>query len=106
MSEKALTNFKIARCANNFNTFSVLFIATLIPLIGCICLHFGVGGRIRGLALGIVNNEAEDYECFNKSLITTMIHGYSCKLNKVSCRFINELSDDFIGKVEKLFTLN
>jgi len=65
-------------------------------LIAC----YAVGGNPKGLKLGIVNHEVESYkDCFNSSLITTIAKEDSCTLNKVSCRFMNEIDDSFMEKV-------
>lgn len=72
----------------------------LIPIIGCLCLHFGVGGTIKGLTLGFVNNEVSSIEeCFNRSLVTFDVHDFECTLHKVSCRFINEFDESIASKV-------
>lgn len=72
-----------------------------MPLACILCLHFGVGDEIRGLSVGIVNYEVYNpEECFNESLVTaSIIEEDDCKLNKISCRFIKELSDDVVLKV-------
>lgn len=81
-------------------------ITTMVPLIGCICLHFGVGGRIHGLTLGIVNNEIASYEqCFNKSLVSSQVRDLDCLVQRASCRFIQEISDDIAFKVMIFCTL-
>lgn len=63
----------------------------LIPVIGCLSLQYGIGGKINGLKLGVVNNEVANInDCFNRSLITITTHDFDCMLNKASCRFIND----------------
>lgn len=77
-------------------------ITTLIPLVGCITLHYGIGGRIKDLSIGIVNQEVSFAdECFNKSLITSEVRGFDCFVHKASCRFIHEIDDDILAKVNK-----
>lgn len=76
----------------------------MIPIAGCFSLYFGTGGELKGLPIGIVNNEVTRIdECFNGSLITTQIQGDDCRLNKISCRFIHELQGEYISEVVKKF---
>lgn len=63
-------------------------------------MNFAIGGNVTGMILGIVNNEVEYMEqCFNSSLTTASFEGFECTLNKVSCRFINQLNDSELVKV-------
>lgn len=74
--------------------------ALVLPLFGIICLHNTVGGNPKGLRLGIVNEEVASYkECTNKSLKTFELENYECHLNKISCRFIKDIDDEFAIKV-------
>lgn len=64
-------------------------------LIACLALHYAIGGRIRDLSLGVVNNELRSYEdCSNISLTTVKRQGFDCLLEKVSCRFIDAIDAD------------
>lgn len=59
-----------------------------------------IGGNPIGLKIGIVDGEIMSYEdCTNSSLITTFVHDFECDLHKVSCRFLNDLTDDVATKV-------
>lgn len=59
-----------------------------------------MGGFPEGLKLGIVNDEVEFIsECSNQSLKTFHIQDYDCYLNKISCRYINEINDSVAIKV-------
>lgn len=72
----------------------------MIPLISNVLLNYAIGGRIRDLSLGFVNNEVDSInQCFNESLRTTNLNGFECHLNKISCRFINEFDDEIAKKV-------
>lgn len=76
-------------------------ITTLIPLVGCITLHYGIGGRIKDLSIGVVNHEVSFAdECFNSSLITSEVRGFDCSVFKASCRFIHEIDDEILVKVK------
>lgn len=77
----------------------------LIPVIGCLNLHYGIGGEIKGLTLGVVNDEVNSMnECFNKSLITyDLMPDSTCILHKTSCRFIHELLDDNLTEIVSEF---
>ena len=63
-------------------------------------MHYGVGGRISGIKIGIVNNEVVSMnECSNKTLTTPTINGFNCDLRKSSCRFLDELDPEYVEKV-------
>jgi hypothetical protein len=75
----------------------------VIPLIGCLALHFAIGGRIKDIHVAIVNNEISSInDCLNKSMSVPKIDGFSCSLNKVSCRFIDELKPEDMNLVSWL----
>lgn len=62
----------------------------------------GIGAHPKDINLGIVSNELRNssYEdCFNNTAATIIF--YECDFHKVSCEFINFLSDEFIDKVSK-----
>lgn len=72
----------------------------MIPLISDVWLNYAIGGRIRDLTLGFVNNEVDSInQCFNESLQTINLDGFECHLNKISCRFINGFDDKTAKKV-------
>lgn len=74
----------------------------IIPIVAFLCLHYGVGGKIQNLKLGVVNHEITSLgECFNKSLMTTEIKVFQCSLHKVSCMFITEFDVDVAELVRK-----
>lgn len=65
-----------------------------IPVLGCLNLHFGIGGEIKDLTLGVISHEVKSInECFNQSLKTYELVESECVLQKTSCRFIKELND-------------
>jgi hypothetical protein len=67
---------------------------TCFPIFQLVCFYVAVGGNPIGLKLAIVNDEVQNYnECTNTSLVTTHINNDTCDLNKVSCRFINQIND-------------
>lgn len=37
--------------------------------------------------------------CFNDSLTTTVLYNDSCRLNKISCRYVQELKPDLGKKI-------
>lgn len=90
-----------------FVTFTMFFVnlsfivfALVLPLFGIVCLHNTVGGNPKGLRLGIVNEEVSSHqECTNRSLRTFQLEDYECRLNKISCRFIKDIDDEFAIKV-------
>lgn len=78
----------------------------LLPLVCCAGMHFGVGGIIKGMQLGVVNDEVpNNNDCANSSLITFRREGVECVLNKVSCRFIQEFDEDIAKKVRSIFKI-
>lgn len=78
----------------------MFMIIMMIPIAGCFSLYVGTGGELKGLPIGIVNNEVTTMsECSNRSLVTTQIQGDYCRLSKISCRFIDELQGEYISKV-------
>lgn len=75
-------------------------IVMMIPIIGCFSLYIGTGGELKGLPIGIVNGETANVnECFNQTLVTAEVQGHKCRLNKISCRFIDELQGEYIDRV-------
>lgn len=79
---------------------SMFLVIMAIPIVGCFSLYIGTGGELKGLPIGIVNEEFDSIDgCSNKSLITTRIEGSECYVNKISCRFIDEIHGNFIEKV-------
>lgn len=72
---------------------------------GCISLHYGIGGTVKDLSLGFVNNEISSInECFNQTFYASEIKDFDCFIHKASCRFINEIDNNIIAKVKKIFT--
>lgn len=54
-----------------------------------------IGGNPIGLKIGIVNDEIVNFQdCSNTSLITTFVHDYTCDMNLISCRFLDEITED------------
>lgn len=94
---------KIAEKILTLFDFSRIFVTILLlPLLGCFCLHYAIGDSIYGLTLGIVNNEVETIsECYDPSLKTSVVKGFDCFINKVSCKFITQFDPDIADLVEK-----
>lgn len=71
-----------------------------MPLVGCICLNYAIGGRISGLTLGVVDHEIDSFdECLNQTATEVRRDGLDCFVRKASCRFINEFDDEVASKV-------
>lgn len=71
-----------------------------MPLVGCICLNYAIGGRIGGLTLGVVDYEIASFDdCLNQTATEVRREGLDCLVRKASCRFINEFDDDVASKV-------
>jgi hypothetical protein len=70
------------------------------PIFQLVCFYVAVGGNPIGLKVAIVDDEVNSFkDCSNSSLITTYVHDYTCDLHKVSCRFINQISDETANKI-------
>lgn len=77
-----------------------LIVAVVMPLCFMICFFYGIGANPKGITLGIVSDEIVSHEvCSNLSLVTFKLDDYECSLNKISCRFINEINENFAIKV-------
>jgi hypothetical protein len=63
-------------------------------------MEYGVGGKINGLTIGIVNEEvAFKADCGNQSYLLAEPQGYGCYFNHLSCRFINAIDELDMKKV-------
>lgn len=83
-----------------FISFSGVAFLTIVPIIQIVFFYLAIGGNPIGLKLGIVDHEITSFDdCTNSSLITTFVHDDTCDLHKVSCRFLNDLTDDVAIKV-------
>lgn len=73
----------------------------LFPLLQCSCFYLAIGDNPKNLKIGIVNDEVDDYRqvCFNKSLVTTNVHDYTCDLTKVSCRYLNKIPPEIAEQI-------
>lgn len=71
-----------------------------IPVISLVCFYNTIGGDPIGLKIGIVNNEiTNSSECSDPLNKMTTIVDYTCRVSKISCRFINTISDSTATKV-------
>lgn len=72
--------------------------ALIIPALICIACYYGIGGRIKGLKLGIVNEEVKSpSECLSQKLPVMNLSTNDCDLQKLSCTFLSGFDDsDFI----------
>lgn len=85
--------------------FSRIFILILIlPGIACLGVYFGYTEEIKGIKLGVVNDEVVKIEdCFNQGLRMKPSAENNYKLTQLSCRFMEyfdknaaEVVSDFI----------
>lgn len=77
-----------------------MFALVFVPMISVTGMNYGIGGRIRGLRLGIVNDEVDSIEqCANRSLGRVETQERLCLPGKASCRFIDEFDEDVAEKV-------
>jgi ABC-2 family transporter protein len=72
----------------------------LMTLLNIVFFYWAIGENPTGLKLGIVSDEIRGFgDCKNKSLITAFAHDFTCDFNKISCRFIDEISDEYADKI-------
>lgn len=84
-----MKTFYIKLYANFFIFRSIL--SSLFPLIACLIFHWSIGNHPTNVKVGIVSDEFVNYdECLNSSS-TQLMNDNICKLNKISCRYIDEL---------------
>ena len=77
-----------------------------MPLCFMICFKYGVGANPKNISFGIVSDELESCDiCLNRTLMTFALDGFDCKVNKISCRFINEINESFAVKVGDFFKI-
>lgn len=68
-------------------------------ILNIVVFYYAIGNDPTGLNIAIVNNEMPNHsDCSNSSLITTFSHNYTCDLQKISCRFVDSLSDEYYNK--------
>jgi hypothetical protein len=74
--------------------------ALIMPLLTCLCLHYGVGGKMSGLKIGVFNEDTSYFnECLNLGHQPVMKKTLEpCIVEQASCRFLNAMDPD-IGKV-------
>lgn len=71
----------------------------LTPFLCLISFYLTIGSDPIGLKIGIVNDEVSNAsECADPLLKMTTIVDYTCRVNKISCRFINSLNDSIAIK--------
>jgi hypothetical protein len=76
----------------------------MMPLIGCFVIFFGIGNRIKGMTLGVVNDETLFLsDCYNSSLKTFEVHNFDCLHFKISCDFIREFDQSVAELVSNRF---
>lgn len=69
------------------------------PLLSLLSFYLVIGSDPIGLKIGIVNNEIKNFsECLDPLLKMTTIDGYTCYVNKISCRFLTSLNDSIAKK--------
>lgn len=96
---KALVLKNILQMIRFTNCFGFMCVL-ILPMLCFFIFHYSVGRDPIGLKIGIVNDEINYNDCFNKSLITTLsFQNKSCEFNKISCRFINQFNDSIAQKV-------
>lgn len=71
----------------------------IVPILQIIFFYLAIGGNPIGLKFGVVDEEINYMDCFNSSLITTVVHDDTCDLQASSCRFLQEFDDEIATKV-------
>jgi hypothetical protein len=87
-------------------SFRFVAIVCILPIISCFAMHLKIGRTMEGLTLGIVNNEISSIEdCSVISLPPPDTSELFCFIDKISCRFVNEIDENLLKKVEKSFLI-
>lgn len=72
----------------------------MTPFLCLVCFYLTIGSDPVGLRIGIVNGEVNHYsECSDPLLKMTNFDESSCRVKKISCRFINSLNASVAQKV-------
>jgi ABC-type proline/glycine betaine transport system ATPase subunit len=72
------------------------FVYSFVPVIMCLLIHFAIGTKLRGLVLGVVNNEVTNYsDCLKASTKTVTVQRHECVVHMLSCRFLEEFDQKF-----------
>ncbi|XP_017860147.1 PREDICTED: ABC transporter G family member 20 [Drosophila arizonae] len=78
-----------------FRQPSGIIFMMLFPIIQLSCFYMAIGKTPKNLELGVYSGEVSSYsECFDESLQTIYTVNDTCRFNKLSCRYIQELGDD------------
>lgn len=81
--------------------FSAVLFLTFLPLLLLYLFYHTLGGNPKGTKIGIVDDEIMNFhECKSSQFSNVILEDNVCQLNLISCRFLNEITDD-IG--EKIF---
>lgn len=95
-----IKNFVFFLLRLEFFSDSSLSFLLLTPFICLVTFYLCIGSNPIGLKIGIVNFETDHHsECEDPLLKMTTVIDYTCRVNKVSCRFINSLQDSTAKKV-------
>lgn len=80
-----------------FRSLYMIFIA----IVQSVIFNTVVGRNPQNLQIGIVSAELNNFaDCYNSSLITAIAYeNRSCHLNLISCRYIDEITDELGDKV-------
>jgi hypothetical protein len=75
-------------------------ILIFVPGVCIYGMHNALGGKIKDLKIGIVNDEISHFsDCRNMSMTQPILTNSSCRLNKASCGFIDEFDAEVAQKV-------
>lgn len=70
------------------------------PIICLLSFYLTIGSDPIGLKIGIVNGEVKDFaECSGPLINLTKVVDDTCRVDKISCRFINCLNDSMAEKI-------
>jgi ABC-2 family transporter protein len=94
------SSFKVLEISIQIFTFNFRLVVLIFSLtvVNLVLFSWSVGGDPKGLKIGIVNHEIENYaDCFDDSYSTVIYREeeYTCDLQKISCRFLKKLTNDF-----------
>ena len=86
---------------------SGIAIFLLLPIVQTACFLYAIGGEIRDLKLGIVNDETSILSCedYDRNLTAIPdVEAFTCNFTNLSCRFLEYLEHPMIDKVNRFYS--
>lgn len=72
----------------------------ITPFLCLVSFYLTIGSNPIGLKIGIINNEIKNFtECLDPLLKMTTTDRFTCRVSKISCRFVNSINDSIATKI-------